>query len=143
MSGSITSDQRADLVITRLRMLRDNREWVSWLRGEQTMSFAVGENAYNIKLIDFIDPEANDYLCTNQAWMQGVERRRPDILPFLNGIPMLAVLFLQAIGVGAELPQAADDVLDPGAEHAGWWRERNENESPQERALVSGERPGL
>jgi type I restriction enzyme R subunit len=80
---SITNDERAVFVITRLRMLRDNQEWVSLLRGEQTMSFAVGENAQNIRLIDFEDPDANDYLCTNQAWIQGVERRRPDILLFL------------------------------------------------------------
>jgi hypothetical protein len=28
-----------------------------------------------------------------------------------------AILVLKAVGVGAELPQAAYDVLDPGAEH--------------------------
>ena len=88
---AITNDERADLVISRLRMLRDNQEWVSWLRGEQTMSFGVGENAQNIKLIDFENPDANDYLCTNQAWIQGVERRRPDILLFLNGIPIVDI----------------------------------------------------
>lgn len=88
---SITNDERADLVITRLRMLRDNQEWVSWLRGEKTMSFAVGENAQSIKLIDFENTDANDYLCTNQAWIQGVERRRPDILLFLNGIPVVDI----------------------------------------------------
>ncbi len=89
--GVITNDERADIVITRLRMLRDNQEWVSWLRGEQTMSFAVGENAQNIKLIDFENPDANDYLCTNQVWIQAVERRRPDILLFLNGIPVVDI----------------------------------------------------
>src|ERR1700722_784381 len=77
--GFITSDERADLVITRLRTIRDNQEWHSWLRGEETMSFVFGENARNIKLIDFENPDANDYLCTNQVWIQGVEHRRPDI----------------------------------------------------------------
>jgi len=89
--GVITSDERADLVITRLRMLRDNREWLSWLRGEQTMSFAVGENARNINLVDFDDLGANDCLCTNQVWIQGVEHRRPDILLYLNGIPIVDI----------------------------------------------------
>ncbi len=27
------------MVITRLRALRDNQEWISWLRGEKTMKF--------------------------------------------------------------------------------------------------------
>jgi len=87
----ITNVERADLVITRLRMLRDNREWLSWLRGEQTMSFAVGENARNIRLVDFDNPDTNDYLCTNQVWIQGVEHRRPDILIYLNGIPIVDI----------------------------------------------------
>jgi type I restriction enzyme, R subunit len=87
----IINDERANLVISRLRMLRDNQEWLSWLRGAQTMSFAVGENARNIKLIDFENTNSNDYLCTNQVWIQGVERRRPDILLYLNGIPIVDI----------------------------------------------------
>jgi len=89
--GVITSVERADLVITRLRTLRDNPEWLSWLRGEQTMSFVVGEKARNIKLVDFDNPDTNDYLCTNQVWIQGVEHRRPDILLYLNGIPVVDI----------------------------------------------------
>ena len=87
----ITTDERANQVITRLRMLRDNQEWISWLRGEQTMKFAVDENAQNVKLIDFDDPDANDFLCTNQLWIQGAEHRRPDILLYVNGIPIVDI----------------------------------------------------
>ena len=87
----ITTDERADLVITRLRALRDNQEWLSWLRGQQVMKFAVDENAKNVKLIDFENPDANDFLCTNQVWIQGVERRRPDILLYVNGIPVVDI----------------------------------------------------
>jgi type I restriction enzyme R subunit len=87
----ITTDERADLVITRLRMLRDNQEWLSWLRGEQSMSFAVGENAQTIRLVDFQNAEANHYLCANQVWIQGAEHRRPDILLYLNGVPIVDI----------------------------------------------------
>src|SRR5439155_2311089 len=76
----ITGDERADKVITHLRMLRDNREWLSWLRGEQTVSFATDEKSRNVRLIDFDHPNTNDYLCSSQVWTQGVELRRPDIL---------------------------------------------------------------
>lgn len=88
---SITTDDRANQVITRLRMLHDNQEWLSWIRGEQTMSLAVDEKATNVRLIDFDDVDANDYLCTNQVWIQGAERRRPDILLYINGIPVVDI----------------------------------------------------
>ena len=80
--GVITTDERADIVITRLRGLRDNQEWIRWLRGEKTMQFAQNEPYHNIYLIDFDHPDKNDFLATNQLWIQGIERRRPDILLF-------------------------------------------------------------
>ena len=87
--GLITAHARAERVISRLRMLRDNREWMSWLRGEQTIKFEDEELAHPVRLVDFDDPAANDFLSTNQVWIQGDERRRPDILLYLNGIPVV------------------------------------------------------
>jgi len=87
----ITTDERADLVMTRLRALKDNQEWLRWLRGEMTMQFAQEERHQNIRLIDFEEVDNNDFLATNQLWIQGVERRRPDILLFLNGIPVVDI----------------------------------------------------
>lgn len=89
--GVITSDERADIIITRLRGLRDNQEWLRWMRGEMTYKFAQDEPTHNVRLIDFDDPNKNDFLATNQLWIQGVERRRPDILMFINGIPVVDI----------------------------------------------------
>jgi type I restriction enzyme R subunit len=87
----LVDDERTNMVITRLRALRDNQDWISWLRGEQTMKFGPDENAQTIKLIDFNDPANNDFLATNQVWIQGIERRRPDILLYINGIPVVDI----------------------------------------------------
>jgi len=89
--GVLVYDDRADMVITRLRALRDNQEWISWMRGEQTMKFGPDENEQTIKLIDFDDPDRNDFLAVNQVWIQGIERRRPDILLYINGIPVVDI----------------------------------------------------
>jgi type I restriction enzyme R subunit len=89
--GLITSDERADTVISRLRMLRDNREWLSWIRGEQTIKFEAQDSERNVRIVDFANVDANDFLATNQVWIQGTERRRPDILLYLNGIPVVDI----------------------------------------------------
>jgi type I restriction enzyme R subunit len=87
----LVDDDRTNMVITRLRALRDNQEWIAWLRGEQTMKFGPDENAQTIMLIDFEDPGNNDFLASNQVWIQGIERRRPDILLYINGIPVVDI----------------------------------------------------
>ena len=89
--GVVVDDDRADMVIIRLRALRDNQEWISWLRGEKTMTFGPDEKAQTIRLIDFDGPDQNDFLASNQVWIQGIERRRPDILLYINGIPVVDI----------------------------------------------------
>lgn len=89
--GVLTDEARVDVVIQKLRAEKDNGEWMAWLRGEKTLSFAANENAQNIRLVDFSNPGANDFLCTNQPWIQGAQRRRPDILLYLNGVPIVDI----------------------------------------------------
>ena len=42
----------------------------------------------HIKLIDFDDPDNNDWLAVNQFTIVGNKNRRPDVLVFVNGIPL-------------------------------------------------------
>lgn len=90
--GVVTDDARADVILTRLRATRDNAEWISWMRNERTYSFSADEKARQIKLIDYDDLEANDFLCTNQFWVDGGDNRiRTDVLLLVNGIPLVNI----------------------------------------------------
>jgi type I restriction enzyme R subunit len=52
----------------------------------------------NVRLIDFEDPTANDWLVTSQfTVIEGSINRRPDIVVFINGLP-LGVIELKAPG---------------------------------------------
>ena len=45
-----------------------------------------------VKVIDFNDEKQNDYLVVSQLWIQGqFIRRRPDLIVFLNGIPLIFI----------------------------------------------------
>lgn len=45
-----------------------------------------------VRLIDFDEPEKNDFLCVNQMWIKGHFRyRRPDVLLFVNGLPLVFI----------------------------------------------------
>lgn len=89
--GVITDDERANIIIQKLRALKDNQEWIKWLRGEKTYKFSQDEPSRNIHLIGYSNIGDNDFLVTNQTWIQGIERRRPDILLFINGIPVVDI----------------------------------------------------
>ena len=42
-----------------------------------------------VKLIDWVNPENNDWLAVNQfSILENGQNRRPDILVFVNGIPL-------------------------------------------------------
>lgn len=90
--GVITDDARAEAIVTRLRGIRDNAEWISWMRNEQTYKFSADENARPIRLIDYDDLDGNDFLATNQFWVDGGDHRiRTDVLLFVNGIPLVNI----------------------------------------------------
>lgn len=56
-----------------------------------------------VRLIDFEDPDANDWLVVNQfTVIEGHHNRRPDIVVFVNGLPLAAI----------ELKNAADENTD-------------------------------
>jgi len=45
-----------------------------------------------VRFIDFEDPEKNEFLAVNQLWVKGPEETdRPDIIVFINGIPLVVI----------------------------------------------------
>ena len=53
-----------------------------------------------VRLVDFADPAANDWLAVNQfTVIEGQQNRRPDVILFLNGLPLAVI----------ELKDAADE----------------------------------
>ena len=63
-----------------------------------------------LKIIDFDDPENNDWLVVNQFTIHGHKHnRRPDVLIFVNGLPLSVI----------ELKNAAD-------QHADIWAAYNQ-----------------
>ena len=55
------------------------------------------------KLVDFDNPDSNHFVVTNQFYFEGeLENIRPDILIFLNGIPV--------VDIEAKSPTASEGV---------------------------------
>ena len=53
---------------------------------------AHGDDFEIVKLIDYDNVDNNDFHCVNQMWIKGhYNYRRPDVLLFVNGLPMVFI----------------------------------------------------
>jgi type I restriction enzyme R subunit len=76
-----------------------NRQVHSWITKGVKVVYHEGnqEVGKQLKVIDFENPDNNDWLVVNQFTIHGVKQnRRPDVLVFLNGLP-LAVIELKNV----------------------------------------------
>ena len=89
-----------------------NRQVHTWLTKGIKVEFDQGGQTIGkqLKVIDFVDPDNNDWLVVNQFTVQGMKlKRRPDLVVFVNGLPLSVI----------ELKNAAD-------EKAGIWAAFNQ-----------------
>ncbi len=82
-----------------------NRQVHSWLTKGVKVTYQEGNETVGkqLKVIDFDHPENNDWLVVNQFTIHGQKQnRRPDVVVFLNGLPVSVL----------ELKNAADENAD-------------------------------
>lgn len=75
-----------------------NREFHQMLTSgiEIDVMTETGPRGERVELIDFANPDNNEFLAVNQVTVKGTHTRRPDIVVYVNGLP-LAVIELKNI----------------------------------------------
>jgi type I restriction enzyme R subunit len=99
-------------------LLNCNREMHKWITRGLKVTFIENnqEVGRQLKLIDFDDIENNDWLVVNQFEVQGDQRlRRPDVLVFVNGLPLGVI-----------------ELKNPSDEHADIWSAYNQLQTYKE-----------
>lgn len=91
--------EHADEVIRKLRailitvanvgLVRANEEFAKWLRNEHTMPFGQKGEHVKVKLIDYDQLKENSFIMTNQFKVHARETKIPDVVLFINGIPVV------------------------------------------------------
>jgi type I restriction enzyme R subunit len=90
---------RADEVIYKLRgvtlgvagdgLVRANEEFMAWVRGERTMPFGSNGEHVTIRLINFDDASANEFVVANQVVCTMGPEKRFDLVGYVNGLPLV------------------------------------------------------
>ncbi len=76
-------------------LLATNREKYALMRDGVEVTFRNADNERvrdRLRLFDFDTPGNNHFLCVRELWVRGdLYRRRPDIIGFVNGLPLLFI----------------------------------------------------
>jgi len=69
------------------------------------------ERSHEVALIDFINPSNNEFLVVNQyTIIENNQNKRPDILLFVNGIPIVVIELKNAVDENATIEKAYEQI---------------------------------
>jgi len=81
---------RAILIsVNQVGLVKANEEFFKWMSGDKTMPFGDNNRHVPIRLFDFDDLMQNSYIITNQFRIHHRETKIPDVVLFINGIPVV------------------------------------------------------
>lgn len=90
-------------VIREVRKIDNNEAFLKALRDGINLKNSVTGKKHDYKLLDFDNPENNQFVVTNQFYFEGdTENIRPDIMVFVNGLPL--------VDIEAKSPTASESV---------------------------------
>ena len=102
--------ETAEAIFNDLAGLSDNQKWLEVLRGHYSRKIPGEETHRTIRVIDFDHPVNNDFACTNQLRVQGEVVRKPDVVIYVNGIPLVVIEAKSPLNPGQNAFDAIDQV---------------------------------
>jgi type I restriction enzyme R subunit len=93
-------------------LVETNERLTRWLRGLETHKFVGTDDYVNIRLIDFDDPRANKLVISDEVIFQGADKRRFDVVAYVNGIPLVVGETKTPVDMEASWLDAATDITD-------------------------------
>ncbi|MGA9771412.1 MAG: type I restriction endonuclease subunit R [Blastocatellia bacterium] len=94
-------------------LIQANRQFHRWLRDGVPVEFqcngeTIGDRVW---LVDFANPDNNDWIAVNQFTVRGPNHtRRPDIIIFLNGLPIAVLELKSPVDERADIWKAFDQL---------------------------------
>lgn len=77
------------ITVANVGLVRANEEFAKWLRNEHSLPFGPNGEHVKIRLIDYKELKNNSFILTNQFKVHARETKIPDIVMFINGIPVV------------------------------------------------------
>ena len=90
LADEIIYKLRAILIsVHQVGLVRANEEFFKWMQGDKTMPFGENNRHVPVRLIDFEDLKNNSFIVTTQFRVHYRETKIPDVVLFINGLPIV------------------------------------------------------
>jgi type I restriction enzyme R subunit len=100
----------AEAIYSELSSLSDNEEWQRRLRGSYSRKREGEKQDKPITLIDFKQPERNHFHVVPQLYVAAQRPRKPDIVVFVNGIPLVVIEAKSPLKASARAQEAFEQI---------------------------------
>ncbi|WP_062231817.1 type I restriction endonuclease subunit R [Aureimonas sp. N4] len=81
----------AEAAYGELAAISDNEAWLKVLRGDYARKVTGQETRQTLRVIDFLDPGNNRFCVTHQLRVKAEHTRKPDVVVYVNGIPLVVI----------------------------------------------------
>ena len=118
LNPGIPEEAREDALAKLLRdahptLIENNRRFHAFLRDGVAVEFRHIDGSIRhdaVRLIDFERAASNEFLAVNQFTIIEKSERRPDIIIFVNGLPLVVMELKHPTSPGAEVEKAYNDL---------------------------------
>lgn len=100
----------AEAAYGELATISDNEAWLKVLRGDYARKVTGQETRQTLRVIDFLDPGNNQFSVTHQLRVKAENTRKPDVVIYVNGIPLVVIEAKSPLNVKDKTGEAFEQI---------------------------------
>lgn len=100
----------AEAAYGELAAISDNETWLKVLRGDYARKVTGQETRQTLRVIDFLNPINNQFSATHQLRVKAENTRKPDVVVYLNGIPLVVIEAKSPLNVKDKTGEAFEQI---------------------------------
>lgn len=100
----------AEAAYGELAAISDNEAWLKVLRGDYARKVTGQETRQTLRVIDFLDTANNQFTVTHQLRVKAENTRKPDVVIYVNGIPLIVIEAKSPLNVKDKTGEAFEQI---------------------------------
>ncbi|MBD8556854.1 type I restriction endonuclease subunit R [Rhizobium sp. CFBP 8762] len=100
----------AEAAYGELAAISDNQAWLKILRGDYARKVTGQETRQTLRVIDFLNPGNNQFSVTHQIRVKAENTRKPDVVVYVNGIPLVVIEAKSPLNVKDKTGEAFEQI---------------------------------
>ncbi|OWV91025.1 type I restriction endonuclease subunit R [Rhizobium sp. R693] len=100
----------AEAAYGELAAMSDNEAWLKVLRGDYARKVTGQETRQTLRVIDFLEPSNNQFFVTHQLRVKAENTRKPDVVIYVNGIPLVVIEAKSPLNVKDKTGEAFEQI---------------------------------